>query len=303
MAEGFAKTVYDNVEIFGYGGGIMLIMLLVAELFIRWREGKSPISKEALNSSLTFVIFGSIADGVIFTSILIAALFPIYNLTPLRVPVEPWTLPIYFLMGELGFYWFHRIGHEVRFFWADHSIHHSAETYDFTVNLRHTPLSTAYRWLTWAPFVALGFHPVVFVIMAMSAPSFQAFCHTTRIGRFHPWFEWLFVTPKNHGVHHASNDLYIDKNYGGILMLWDHVFGTYQRMEDDVPPVFGIKHPLKNANPIDVTLHEFIPLFKDFAAAPTFKQKMGVLFGRPGKTFALPRDTGPVQTPAIQAAE
>jgi sterol desaturase/sphingolipid hydroxylase (fatty acid hydroxylase superfamily) len=299
----FAKIVEQNVMIFGYGGGIMLIMLVVGEVFLRWQEGKPPMSKEAMNSSLFFVIFGSIAEGVILNALLIAALTPIYLLTPLRVPVELWTLPIYFLIGELGFYWFHRISHEVRILWADHSIHHSAETYDFTVNLRHTPFSTVYRFITWAPFIALGFHPVVFVIMAMSAPSFQAFCHTTRIGRFHPWFEWLFVTPKNHGVHHASNDLYIDKNYGGILMLWDHVFGTYQRMEDHTPPVFGITHPLKNANPVSVTLHEWIPLFKDFGAAPTFKQKMGVLFGRPGKTFALPRETGPMHGPALQAAE
>jgi sterol desaturase/sphingolipid hydroxylase (fatty acid hydroxylase superfamily) len=304
MDDPFMKEVLSGIETFGLGGAVLLFMVLCAEMFIRWREGKSPLSKEALNSALFFGVFGSFIQATFYTALLIAALFPVYHLTPLRIPVAPWSLPIYFLIGELAYYWYHRIGHEVRLCWADHSIHHSAGVYDFTVNLRHVPFEALYRWVVWAPFIALGFHPLIFVLFTTTAPSFQTFCHTTRIGRFHPWFEWIFVTPKNHGVHHASNEPYLDKNYGGLLMIWDHLFGTYQRMEDDIPPHYGITHPLKNANPFSVVLHEFIPLFKDFAAAPTIKQKLGVLFGRPGFTFELPRGKGPnAEAAQLQAAE
>jgi sterol desaturase/sphingolipid hydroxylase (fatty acid hydroxylase superfamily) len=142
-----------------------------------------------------------------------------------------------------------------------------------------------YRLLTWIPIVLLGFRPVVLVLFAMVSPSFQTFCHTQRIGRFAPWFEKIFVTPCNHQVHHACNPLYLDKNYGGLIMLWDHVFGTYQRLEEHTPPTFGITKPVQSANPLKILLWEFRHLWRDFSAAPSFKQKFGVLLGRPGFTF------------------
>jgi sterol desaturase/sphingolipid hydroxylase (fatty acid hydroxylase superfamily) len=281
--------VVAGVAIYGLGGAVLLTMVLAAETFIRWREGQAPWSKEGLNSLLFFLLFGFTVENVLINAALVAALFVFYGMSPLRVPVTPWTLPLYFIVGEFAFYWFHRVGHQVRLFWADHSIHHSAMTYDFTVNLRFVPFQAIYRLLVWAPLVMLGFHPLILVLFATTAPSFQTFCHTTRLGRFAPWFEWLFVTPCNHAVHHACNEPYIDKNYGGLLMIWDHLFGTYQRLEDDISPVFGITHPLQTAHPIKVLAHEFVALFRDFNAAPTLKQKAGVLFGRPGRTFELPR--------------
>ena len=304
MDDAFVKEVVSGVEIYGLGGAVLLFMVIVGEIFMRWREGKAPMSKEGANSALFFGIFGSAAEAVFYNALLIAALWPVYHLTPLRIEVSLWTLPIYVIIGELAYYWYHRVGHEVRLCWADHSIHHSAGTYDFTVNLRHVPFQALYRWVVWAPFIALGFHPLIFVLFTTTGPSFQTFCHTTRIGRFHPWFEWLFITPKNHGVHHASNEPYLDKNYGGLTMIWDHVFGTYQRMEDHIAPDYGITYPLQTANPIKVVLHEFVPLFRDFAAAPSFGQKMGVLFGRPGHTFELPRGSPPRSAASqLQAAE
>lgn len=300
MQDQTVQQAVEWVQIYGLGGAVLLGFALIAEMYLRWREGKVAWSKEGLNNLLFFFTIGPPIETLVLHGALIAALFWFYLWTPLRVPVTGWTLPIYFLVGELAFYWFHRIGHEVRLFWADHSIHHSAQTYDFTVNLRFVPFQIVYRWLIWTPLVLLGFHPVILVLFATTAPSFQTFCHTQRIGRFAPWFEWLFVTPSNHAVHHACNPLYIDKNYGGLLMIWDHVFGTYQRLEDDVPPVFGITHQLQTSNPIKVLLHEFVPLFRDFRGAPSWQQKLGVLFGRPGKTFELPR---PEEAPALRTVE
>jgi len=289
MQDPMIQEVAEWVKIYGLGGALLLGFVLIAEMYLRRCEGKPVWSKEGLNNLVFFFTIGPPIENLFLHGALIAALFGFYQWTPLRVPVTLWTLPIYFLVGEFAFYWFHRLGHEVRLFWADHSIHHSAQTYDFTVNLRFVPFQIVYRWLIWAPLVLLGFHPVVLVLFATTAPSFQTFCHTRRLGRFAPWFEWLFVTPSNHAVHHACNPLYIDKNYGGLLMIWDHVFGTYQRLEESVPPVFGITHQLQTSNPIKVLLHEFVPLFRDFRGAPTWRLKLGVLFGRPGTTFELPR--------------
>lgn len=285
MNDDLAAKVAHGVEIFGYGGAVMLLMVLIAEVFVRLREGKSFWSKEGANSALFFFTIGPVLEGLILNAILIGALSFFYELSPLRVPVTLWTLPVYFLVGEFAYYWYHRLGHTVRLFWADHSVHHSAQTFDYTVNLRFVPFQFLYRILIWTPIVMLGFHPLILVLFAITAPSWQTFCHTTRLGRFSPWFEWLFVTPCNHGVHHASNPLYIDRNYGGLLMIWDHVFGTYQRMEDHEPPIFGITRPLATNNPLKVLGHEFVPLYRDFVAAPGWRMKLHVLFGAPGTTF------------------
>lgn len=302
MDQAFVEQLTGWIEIYGYGGAVMLLFVLCAEMLMRRQEGKSLWSAEGLSSIPLFAL-GPLLEGIFINAALIAGLTFFYNLSPLRIPVDWWTLPIYFLVAEFAYYWYHRLGHEVRLFWADHSIHHSAQTFDFTVNLRHVPFQAIYRLIVWAPIVMLGFNPLVLVLLAITTPAFQTFCHTTRIGRLAPWFEWLFVTPNNHGVHHASNPLYIDKNYGGLTMIWDHVFGTYQRMEDDVPAVFGITHPLESNNPFKVMLHEFVPLFRDFRAAPTIGQKFGVLFGRPGQTFALPRPVAAGHELAVGPAE
>ena len=285
MQDKFVTSVVEGFAVWGIGGAILLFMVLAGETYMRWREGQSPWSREGLNNLLFFAAFGTFIEAVLFNAALLAAFFLVYDLTPLRVAVTWWTLPLYFVAGEFGFYWFHRLTHEIRLFWADHSIHHSAQTFDFTVNLRTAPFQTVFRLLIWSPFIALGFHPLVFILFAINGPAWQTFCHTTRIGRFAPWFEWLFMTPANHAVHHASNPIYLDKNYGGVLAIWDHVFGTYQRLEDDVKPVFGITRQLETSNPIKVLIHEFVPLILDFRAAPTFRAKMGVLFGKPGQTF------------------
>ena len=296
--EDLTGGVEQFFTIYGLGGAVLLFFVLLAEMLMRWQEGKPLWSKEGLNSLLFFFTVGPFIEQLVLNAVLAGVLGVVYELTPLRIPVVWWSLPLYFLAGEFAFYWFHRIGHEVRLFWADHSIHHSAGTYDFTVNLRFVPFQIFYRMLIWAPIVALGFNPLILVLFALNVPAFQTFCHTTRIGRFAPWFEWLFVTPCNHGVHHASNEPYLDKNYGGLLMIFDHMFGTYQRMEDDIPPQFGITHPLTTANPIKVLGHEFVPLLRDFRAAPGLRSKLGVLFGKPGETFELPRNSPTDAVPA-----
>lgn len=286
MQEEMAMQVAKYVTIYGTGAGIFLLFWLVAEAYLRRREGKRAVSGEGWANFILFPL-GPLAEGIFLNALLIAGLYQFYALTPLRVPVTLWTLPIYFIVGEFAQYWFHRAGHEVRLLWADHSIHHSAQTYDFTVNLRHTPFSTVYRFLTWAPLALLGFEPLVLVVFAMTTPAFQSLCHTERLGRFHPWFEWLFVSPSNHAVHHASNPLYIDRNYGGLLNIWDHVFGTYQRLEEHTPPVYGITRQVDSNNPVKILLHEFRHLSRDFRGAPGWRQKLGVLFGKPGETFEM----------------
>lgn len=290
MGENLHAPLIEFLKICGLGYAIVLAFVLLAEVLIRQRSNKSLWSQEARNSLITFLLFGPVAGGLALNAILVGGLALVFEHSPLRVPVNGWTLPIYFLVGELAYYVFHRFGHEVRLLWADHSIHHSAKVYDFTVNLRFVPFQFAYRLALWIPFAALGFNPWVLVVLTVNIPAFQTLCHTERLGRFSPWFEWFFVTPCNHAVHHAKNEPYLDKNYGGLTMLWDHIFGTYQRLSDDNPPQFGITHQLSSTSLMGTLSHEFVPLYRDFRAAPGRQAKLRVLFGRPGHTFSLPRE-------------
>lgn len=278
-------------KIWGVGAAGALGFALLTELFLRWQEGGKLLPKDGPANSVLF-FFGPIMEGLIANAFLVAVLLLVYHLTPLRVPITPWTLILYFLVGEFGFYWFHRMGHEIRLLWCDHSIHHSSTEYDFTTNLRHTPFATLYRFIAYAPAVALGFHPVLLVLFAINASAFQTFCHTQRFGRFAPWFEKTFVTPYNHQVHHACNPEYLDKNYGGLLVLWDRLFGTYQPLLDEVPPKFGITKPVNSSNPAKILSHEFRNIWRDFRTAPSWTLKFGVLFGRPGKTFEAGNQSG-----------
>jgi len=282
-----AQLPLHMVEVFkiwGIGAAAPLAFALLSELFLRWQEKKKLLPQDGAANSFLF-LFGPIMEGVIANGLLIAGLFVVYQLTPLRVPITPWTLILYFLVGEFGFYWFHRMGHEVRMLWCDHSIHHSSTEYDFTTNLRHTPFSTLYRFVAYAPLVVLGFNPALLVLFAINSAAFQTFCHTQRIGRLAPWFEKTFVTPYNHQVHHACNPEYLDKNYGGLLVIWDRLFGTYQPLLDEVPPKFGITKPVNSHNPGKILVHEFKNIWRDFSTAPNAGQKIGVLVGKPGKTF------------------
>ena len=271
--------------IWGVGSGIALVFALLSDIFLRWQEGKKLLPKDAPANSVLFLFGPPALEAAFANALLVAGLFVVYQLTPLRIPLTPWTFVLYFLVGEFSFYWAHRLGHEIRILWCDHSIHHSSSEYDVSTNLRHTPFMTMYRLVAYAPVVALGFHPALIVLFAINASAFQTFCHTQRLGRFAPWFENTFVTPSNHIVHHACNPEYLDKNYGGLLVLWDRVFGTYQPLLDEVPPKFGITKQVNSSNVGKILTHEFKNLWRDFSAAPTLKLKFGVLFGKPGKTF------------------
>lgn len=275
----------DVFKIWGVGSGIALVFALFSEMFLRRQEKQKLLPKDAIANAVFFSFGPPLLEAVITNALLIAALFVVFQLTPLRVSITPWTLVLYFLVGEFSFYWAHRLGHEVRILWCDHSIHHSSQEYDVTTNLRHTPFMFLYRVIAYAPAVALGFHPVLLVMFAINASAFQTFCHTQRLGRFAPWFEKTFVTPSNHIVHHACNPEYLDKNYGGLLVLWDRIFGTYQPLLDTVPAKFGITKQVNSSNPVTIVTHEFKNLWRDFSAAPTWRLKFGVVFGKPGKTF------------------
>ncbi|MES2490779.1 MAG: sterol desaturase family protein [Pseudomonadota bacterium] len=200
----------------------------------------------------------------------------VYELSPLTW----WTWPLLFLADDFCYYWYHRFAHRVRLFWSEHVNHHSSEYYNLGTALRQSTLEPAYGFIYWLPLAWLGFHPAAIAVQAGVSLLYQFWIHTEAIGRM-GWFEKVFNTPSHHRVHHGSNGIYIDKNYAGILIIWDKMFGTFQEERDDVPVKYGLVTNI-NTNRLDrVIFHEFAHLWREAWHAKKWSHKLAWIFGPP----------------------
>jgi len=168
-----------------------------------------------------------------------------------------------FVLYDLCYYWNHRIGHVVNIGWASHVVHHSSEEYNLTTALRQTGIPNPLGKLCYLPMLLLGFPPLLLVAVGSLNLIYQYWVHTQLIDRMPNWFEAVFVTPSNHRVHHAKNKIYIDKNFGGVFIIWDRLFKTFQAELKEEKVIFGISTPLASWNPIWGNLQTLSGLFAD----------------------------------------
>ena len=220
-----------------------------------------------------------------------AAVMWIYSHRLFDVPVNGWTLPLIFIGVEFCYYWFHRTSHRVRWFWSAHVVHHSGEHMNMTTAMRQSLLySITGWWLFFMPLVLLGVHPgVVFALYACDL-AYQFFIHTEVVAKLHPAIEFLFDTPSNHRVHHGRNPQYIDKNYGGVLIVFDRLFGTYEEEQEKVEYGIATRQP-KSYNLLTLNFHEFLDMWRDVARPGSLSQRLKHLwmppeYVRPSKVAA-----------------
>lgn len=185
-----------------------------------------------------------------------------------------------FLLADLIYYWFHRLGHEIRLLWANHIVHHSSEHYNFTTSVRISWCTHFFKFLFWSPLAVFGFHPLYIVYVLAIIDAYQYFLHTEHAREF-GLLEKILNTPKLHAVHHAKNLQYIDKNYGGVFIIWDRIFGTYQSLLPTVQIEYGVTMPPDQNIPLKVVTHEFVNIWKDLQKAETWKERWMVLFASP----------------------
>jgi sterol desaturase/sphingolipid hydroxylase (fatty acid hydroxylase superfamily) len=183
-----------------------------------------------------------------------------------------------FLLVDFCYYWFHRLHHEVRFFWAAHVTHHSSQYYNLSTAVRQswTPVTATVFYL---PIFLLGFQPWQFAFAYGWNLIYQFWIHTERIGKMPRWFEFVFNTPSHHRVHHGSDNVYLDKNYGGILILFDRLFGSFQA--EAARPVYGLTKNINSYNPVYVAWHEFAAIGRDLRRASGWRERWVLTFGRP----------------------
>lgn len=210
-------------------------------------------------------------------------------LAPISLSASEWWVWVLAIIGaDLGYYAQHRMQHRVRLFWAAHSVHHSSQHFNMSTAVR-LPWLIPGRFLTSVVYIPLALVgvPVWMIFLSQAIVLlFQYPLHTERIGKLHPAIEFIFNTPSHHRVHHGSNNPYLDKNYAGILIIWDRLFGSYA---DEVEQVrYGLTHNIDTYNPIKVNFHEFALMVRDVWRAKTWRARVGYLLQPPGWTESTP---------------
>lgn len=202
-----------------------------------------------------------------------------YGLTPYHIPVNPWTLLLAVLVADFVYYWEHRLSHEIRLLWISHAVHHSAPIMNTAVAYRFGVFDPLISLVSTLALVLIGFEPIMAFFGQVVVLAYQVWIHTETIGRLGV-LDRIVNTPSNHRVHHGADEKYLDRNYGAILMLWDQLFGTYQREEET--PRYGLKEPIDTVNPIKVWFSEIPRLYRDMRSARSVSEGMAFLYRPPG---------------------
>jgi alkylglycerol monooxygenase len=196
------------------------------------------------------------------------------------IKAGPFTWILLFLLTDLVWYWYHRFAHEINAFWAVHVVHHQSEDFNYTVSARITVFQALVRCMFWSVLPLIGFPAVMISVFLLIHGLYPFFIHTQMLGKW-GWFEKILVTPTHHGIHHASNPEYLDKNYGDVLIIWDKLFGTFAREKKDVKIVYGLTKQLNSHSFLWQHFHFPLEVLVNFKKVKGFVAKWKVLFGRP----------------------
>ena len=208
----------------------------------------------------------------------------LHSISPLQDVVgrQWWAWGLLFFLDDFSYYWFHRMNHEVRFFWAGHVSHHSSEYMNFGTALRQGVGERLHKFLFWLWLPLLGFDALMIFIMISINLFYQFWTHTELVQKLPSWYEAIFNTPSHHRVHHASNIRYLDCNHAGVLIIWDRLFGTFSEEKDFEKPVYGLTTNIESFNPGYVATHEYQAIWKDVRRAEKWSDKLKYIFYAPG---------------------
>ena len=256
----------------------VFIALIIIEAAINTKKNLNLYKFKDSAASITMGL-GSVVIGLLTKTFAFFVFLWIYQFRLFEIPNTWWMWGILLLADDVTFYWYHRLAHQIRFFWAAHVQHHSSEHMNFSVALRQSWGEPFIKFLfyIWLPFI--GFNPVSILIMQAISLVYQFFPHTKLVGKLGP-IEWVFNTPSHHRVHHATQVQYLDKNHAGILIIWDRIFGTFQK-EIEVP-TYGITVNINSFNPLKIASHEYISLWQDMRSSKKLSDKIKYLINPPG---------------------
>jgi len=255
-----------------------------------------------LNDAVNSLSLGVMSQVVgLFTRLLAVGIYTaVYATAALwQLPADEWWVwALGVVVYDFCYYWNHRLGHESAIFWASHVVHHQSQEYNLSTALRQTSSGALLGWIFYLPMAICGFPPQVFIVAAIVDLLYQYWIHTEQVGKL-GWFDRWFASPSNHRVHHAVNDQYLDRNYGGIFMAWDRMFGTF--VEEDEKCVYGTRAPLESWDPLWANVEVYADLARRSWQAVRWRDKLAVWLMPPGWQPAVAAG-GPWQKPSFDVA-
>lgn len=233
-------------------------------------------------ASLTMGV-GSVVINALIGGMVVAAFAAVHRVALFDLG---WSWPAWvacFFAEDLAYYWFHRVSHERRWFWASHVVHHSSQRYNLSTALRQTWTGKAtLGFVFWLPLVFLGFEPGMVLFFTATSLLYQFWIHTEAIDRLPAALERVLNTPSHHRVHHGANPRYLDANYAGVLIVWDRLFGTFTAETAAEPVRYGLVKNIQTYHPLKIAFHEWLAIAQDVRAARTWREVALYLFGPPG---------------------
>lgn len=261
----------------------IFLLSMLAEWFIGKKENPELYQSKDMLVSISMGIFSGIVE--FFPKVLaFIAFYYLHEISPLKISIDRqwWAWILLFFLDDFAYYWFHRMNHEVRLFWAGHVPHHSSVKYNYGTALRQGVGERIHKFIFWLWIPLLGFDALmIFTMMGLNL-VYQFFVHTDLVYKLPAWFESIFNTPSHHRVHHASNNRYLDRNHAGVLIIWDTFFGTFSEEKENEKPVYGLTSNIETYNPFLVATHEYSAIIKDVMRAKSWKDKLKYIFYSPG---------------------
>ena len=262
----------------------VFLFLIAVEWAVGLRRGRNAYRLDDAIASLNLGVLSQ--TSAVFTKLLtlgiytfVAGHLALVQADAFWLSLPGWLLALVFY--DFCYYWLHRLGHEVGVLWAAHAVHHQSQDYNLSTALRQTSSGALLGWIFYLPMALAGVPPLVFAVVGLIDLLYQFWVHTEQVGRL-GWFDRWFCAPSNHRVHHAVNDRYLDRNYGGILILWDRLFGTYKTEDDEEPCVYGTRGLLKSWDPLWANAAVYRQLAHDSWHARSLGDKLRVWFKPPG---------------------
>ncbi len=260
---------------------VFFILLVLEWLWFRRHPDSAAKGYETSDTLASLAMgLGNLVTAALWKTVALGLLFMVYEVRLFTLPVEAWWSWVLLVLGDdFCYYWFHRFGHRVRLGWAAHVNHHSSQFYNLSTALRQSWTGPLLKVWFYLPLAWLGFHPLMIVTAQAISLIYQFWIHTEVIDRLPRPLEWLLNTPSHHRVHHGSNPAYLDRNYAGIFICWDRLFGTFTPETEKVR--YGLTTPLESRNPVWIAFHEWVAMLTHARRARHWKNKLGYLLMPP----------------------
>ncbi len=268
-------------EVLYYAVPFFILLLVVEAMTYRHLQADELVGYD-FDDTRTSLLMGSgnVVVNVAWKLAVVTIYAALYELTPIRLDAGDWWVWVLLFFGDdLAYYWFHRVSHESRVFWASHVVHHSSQHYNLSTALRQTWVPMTYLPF-WLPLLLLGFAPWMVLLAQSWSLIYQFFLHTERVGRLPRPLESILNTPSHHRVHHGANEQYLDRNYGGILVIWDRLFRSFEPEGERVQ--YGLTTNIQTFNPVKVAFHEYGALWRDLRSAGSWRVRWNLLLRGPG---------------------